>query len=125
MESGGDSTNWPFSQWRQTAVTSRMLISGIEVGGKGLAVGAGVGVDDVDLFHHIQVLLGGQGGVDVGHARIEAGTEQGHDAGLLEALLIGPLPGVFKMGGIQRLVVGGVQVVDTGLQAGIHDVRSW
>ncbi len=54
----------------------------VEVGGKGLAVTAGVGVDDVDLFDHIQILLGGQGGVDIGHARIEAGAEQRHDPGL-------------------------------------------
>ena len=41
----------------------------------------------------------------------------------LEALLIGPLPGVFELGGIERLVVGGVQIVHAGLQAGVHDVQ--
>ncbi len=95
----------------------------VEVGGKGLAVGAGVGVDDVELFHHIQIFLGGQGGVDVGDARIEAGAEQRHQPLFLEALLVGPLPGIFKLGGIERFVVGGVQVIHAGFQAGIHDVQ--
>ena len=93
----------------------------VEVGGKGLAVAAGVGVDDVELFDHIQVLLGGQGGVDVGHARIEAAAQKGHEPGLLEALLIGPLPGVLELGGIERLVVGGIEVIDAGRQTGVHD----
>ncbi len=39
----------------------------------------------------------------------------------LETFLVGPLPGVFEIGGVQRLVVGGVKVVNTGLQAGVHD----
>ena len=33
------------------------------------------------------------------------------DEDVLEALLVGPLPGVLKMGGIERFVVGGIEIV--------------
>ena len=41
-------------------------------------------------------------------------------SGLLEALLVGPLPLVLELGQIRRLVVGGVEVIDPGFQAGVH-----
>ena len=39
----------------------------------------------------------------------------------LKAVLVGPLPAVLELGLVRRLVVGGVQVVHPGLQAGVHD----
>jgi len=92
-----------------------MLISGLKL------VATGVGVDDVDLLHHVQIFFGGQGGVDIGDARIKTGTEQRHDSGIFEPLLIGPLPGIFKLRGVQRLVVSGVKIVNAGFKTGIHD----
>ena len=41
-------------------------------------------------------------------------------ARLLEALLVGPLPLVLELGDVARLVVGGVEVVHAGLEAGVH-----
>jgi hypothetical protein len=93
---------------------------GIEVGGKGLAVVAGVAVDDVQLVDLVEEVLLGVGAVDVGHAGIENRAEQRHE-GLLEAVPIGPLPFVFELGLVRRLVVGGVEVVDPGLEAGVHE----
>ena len=61
------------------------------------------------------------GAEDVGDARIEATPKQGHNAALREAFAIGPLPAVFESGNIRRLVVGGVEVIDAGFEAGVHD----
>src|SRR5690606_3406914 len=94
---------------------------GVEVGGEGVAVVAAVDVDDVEGVDLVEVVLGDPGGEDVGGAGVEAGAEQGHEARLLEALPVGPLPAVFELGGVEGLVVGGVEVVDAGFEAGVHD----
>jgi len=95
----------------------------VEVGGKRLAVTTGVGIDNVELFNNIEIFLRGQSRIDIGDPRIEAGAEQRHQSGVLETLLIGPLPGVFKMSSIERLIIGGIKVIDAGLKAGVHDVQ--
>ena len=50
----------------------------IEVGGKGLAMVAGIAVDDVQLVDLIEMVLLGPGAEDVGDAGIKAGAEQSH-----------------------------------------------
>ena len=94
---------------------------GVEVGGEGLAVVAGVAVDDVEILHLAEVVLGGIGRKHTADAGVEAAAEDGGEAGLLEALAVGPLPGVFEVGNVAGLVVGGVEVVDAAAQAGVHD----
>jgi hypothetical protein len=37
--------------------------------------------------------------------------------------LVGPLPGVFELGEVGRFVVGGVDVTDAGVEAGVHQVE--
>ena len=61
----------------------------------------GVAVDDVQHVHLVQLVLHDPGREDVGDAGVETGAQQSGEAGLLEALLIGPLPFVFELGGIQ------------------------
>ena len=58
-----------------------MLISGLKLVAKALAVVAAVDVDDVEGVDLVEVVLERPGGEDVGHAGIEAGAEQGADAG--------------------------------------------
>lgn len=94
---------------------------GIEVGGKGLAVVARVAVDDVEGVDAAEVVFEGVGSVNVGDTGIETTTEQGGKPGGLEALLIGPLPVVFELGDVARLVVGGVDVMHARSEAGVHD----
>ena len=84
---------------------------------------AGVGVDDVDGVDAVELVLVQPRGVDVRHPGIEAAAQQRHDAALAEAVLVGPLPFVFELRFVQRLVVGGVQVVHAGGEAGVHDVK--
>jgi hypothetical protein len=94
---------------------------GVEVGGEGFAVVAGVAVDDVEGVDFGEVVFEGVGGVDVGDAGIEAAAEEGGESGGFEALLVGPLPVVFELSDVAGFVVGGVDVVDAGGEAGVHD----
>ncbi len=93
----------------------------IEIGRKRLAVTAGIRIDDVDLLHLVEVILCGQGGIDIGHARVEAAAKQRHQALLAETLLVIPLPFVFELGSIKRFVVGRIEIIDSGRQTGVHD----
>ena len=95
----------------------------VEVGGERQAVVASVGVDDVQNVDFIQQVLLGVGAEHVGHAGVEAGAEQGAESGILEFLLVGPLPFVFEMRVVRRFVVGGVQIVHARFKAGVHDVQ--
>lgn len=80
----------------------------VEVRSEGLPVIARVAVDDVEDVDLVEQVLLGIGREHVGHAGIETAAEQGHQSGVLEFLLIGPLPFVFELRHIQRFVVGGV-----------------
>ena len=93
----------------------------IEVGSESLVVVSGVAVDDVEILDLVEVVLGGVGRVSLRHTRVEAATEDGGKASLLEALLICPLPAVFEVGLVLRLIVGRVEVVASASQASIHD----
>ena len=94
---------------------------GIEVGGKSLVVVAGVAVNDVEGVNLVEVVLGSIGRIDAAHARVEATSEDGAQSGLLEALFVGPLPGILEMRLVARLIVGGVEIVASASQAGLHD----
>ncbi len=62
----------------------------IEIGGEGFAVVAGVAVHDVEVTHLGEMVLGGvshEYGGDSG-----AAAEDGRQAGLFEAIAVGPLP---------------------------------
>ena len=93
----------------------------VEVGGEGVAVVAAVGIQDVDAVDLVEQVLLGVGAVDVGHARVEAAAQGGHVAGLLVAVLEGPLLLVLELRLVGVLVVGGVEVGHAGLQARLHD----
>ena len=95
----------------------------VEVRGELVAVVAGVGVHDVDRLNRVEEVLLGVGAEDVGHAGVEARAEEGGEASLLEACAVGPLPGVFELREVGRLVVGRVDVVDAGVEAGVHQVE--
>ena len=81
----------------------------------------GIGVEDVDVLDLVEVVLQRVGAIGIGDAGIEAGPEDGGETRGLEFLLVGPLPLVFELGGVLRLVIGGVEVVDPGLETGVHE----
>ena len=95
----------------------------IEIGGKGLAVIPGVAVDNIQHAHFVQLVLQGPGRENIGHAGIKARTQQGREPGFAKAVGIGPLPLVFKLGRVQGLVIGRIQIVHAAFQAGVHNVQ--
>ena len=82
---------------------------------------AGIAVHDVEGVHLVEVVLGGIGRVHAAHARVEAATQNGCEAGLFKLVAIGPLPAVLEVCHVFGLIVGRVEIVDTALEAGIHD----
>ena len=94
---------------------------GVEVGGEGLAVIAGVAVHDVQRVHLAEVVLGGIGGVHAAHAWVKTAAQDSRQTGLLKALAVSPLPTVLEVGLVARLIVGGVQIVNAAAQARLHD----
>ena len=93
----------------------------IEIGGEGLPVIAAVAIEDVELADRLELVLLQPHGEHAGNARIETRTQQRHQPGILEAVVIGPLPLVFELGLVLRLVIGGVEVIDACFEACIHD----
>ncbi len=93
----------------------------IKIGRKGLTVAAGIGIDNVDFFNHIQIFLRRQGRIDVGHARVKTAAQKGHQTPIPETFMVGPLPAVFESGGIQGFIVGGIEIINPGGQTGVHD----
>ena len=94
---------------------------GIEVGGECLVMISGIAVHDIQIVDLIEVMLCGIGSKHTGHTRVESATQDGAKTGLLETFAIGPLPAVFKVSLILRLIIGGIQIVATGLQTGFHN----
>ena len=95
----------------------------IKISGELVAVVAGVGVHDVDCLDGIKEVLLGIGAEDVRDARVEAGAQQGHQAGLLEAFAVSPLPRVFELRQVRWFIVRGIDVVNAGVEAGVHQVK--
>src|SRR5699024_2225909 len=94
---------------------------GVEVSGKGVAVVATVHIDNIQLVDVIEVVLCKISRKHIRGTWIEATAKQGGEAGLFKFILVCPLPAVLKLCGIEGLVVGGIHVVHTRLQARIHD----
>ena len=82
---------------------------------------AGIAVDDVERVDLAEVMFERVGGVNIRHARIESAAEQRGESCVLELVLVSPLPVVFKLRHIARLVVCGVDVMHASFEAGVHD----
>ncbi len=82
----------------------------------------GIAVDNVDILNLIQqAFLLGIGAHDICNARIKAAAENGGNAFLYKPILIGPLPTIFELGDITRLIVCCIHVMRAGFEACIHD----
>ena len=82
---------------------------------------AGVAIDDVEIVDFVEMVLGGVGGVNAADARIEAAAENGRQTSLFETLLVGPLPRIFEVRLVFRLIVGGVEIVASAGQTRFHN----
>ena len=74
-------------------------------------------VNNIDIVNFIQVMLLDVGAEHTGHTGIKTGTQKCHQPGLLEAVVIGPLPLVFELRLILGLVIRGVEVVRASFKA--------
>ena len=81
---------------------------------------ARVRIENIDGFDFVEKVLLRVGAVNVRHARVETGAEQGAQARFFEAFPISPLPGVFKLRVIRRFVVRRIDVVNAGVQTRVH-----
>ena len=67
------------------------------------------------------MVLRGVGREDGRHSRVEAAPQDRRQTRGLEAVLIGPLPGVFEVRLVTGFVVRRVEVVAAAFEAGVHD----
>src|SRR3546814_5252817 len=86
-----------------------------------LAMIAAIAIQYVERVDPVQIVLFKIGREHAGNAGIEAGTQQRHQAGVLEAIMICPLPMIFELRLIARFVIGRVHIMYAGLEAGFHD----
>ena len=64
----------------------------VEVGCECLVMVSCIAVHDVEIVHLVEMVLGCICGINAAHAWVKAAAEDGAKAGLLETLLICPLP---------------------------------
>ena len=96
---------------------------GVEVRSEGLVMISAIAVDDIEVMNLVEVVLRRIGSKDARHPGIKATAQDSRQTGFLEALLVGPLPAVFELRLIKGFIVGRVEVVDTCLEASIHNME--
>ena len=94
---------------------------GVEIGGECLSVVTCVAVNDVEVFHFGEMVLGGVGGIDARHSGVETATEDSGKTCLFKSFAISPLPTVLVFCFIERLVVGGVEIVHATFKTSVHN----
>ena len=101
-----------------------------------------IAVQNINGIDLIKIMLQGISRENTGYAGVEAGAQEGHNAGLLKFFLISPLPGIVEISreafflaalvihsapsrviNIFRLIVSSVNIVNLALQASIHDSK--
>ena len=93
----------------------------IKVGSKCFMMISCITVYDIQILDFVEIMFGCIGCVDSTDSRIETTAKNGCQTCFLETVVVSPLPAVFKMSFIFRLIVGCIQVVDTRLQTGFHN----
>jgi hypothetical protein len=69
------------------------------------------------------MLFLGPGGEDICDTRIKSASKQCGYAAILKSLMVGPLPFVTEIRILWRLIVGSVEIVDSGFETGVHDME--
>ena len=87
----------------------------VKIGRKGLSMVAAIAIQDIKLAHGFELMLAQPHGENRGDTRVKTAAKQGHQACLLETLLIVPLPFILEFRLILWLVIGSVEIMHTGL----------
>ena len=82
---------------------------------------SGITVYDIQVLDFVKIMLGRISCIDTTDSRIESTTEDSCQAGFLETFMVSPLPAIFKVSFIFRLIIGRIQIVHSGFQASFHD----
>src|SRR3546814_15508922 len=82
-----------------------------------LAMIAAVAIENVERVDTLEMMLPEPGGEDAGHPGVEARAEQRHQPRFLEAVLIRPLPLIFALRLVARLVIRGLEIIRPGRPA--------
>ena len=78
----------------------------VEVSSESFVVVASVAIDDVEVVHFVEVVFSSICSVNSRAAWVETATEDSAEAGFFEAVVVSPLPRVFEVSFVFRLVVG-------------------
>ena len=113
----------PFAVFIITSVLSDFtdIDFGIEVGSKCLMMVTGIAIHNIQIMHFIKVVFSSIRRIDAAYTRIETATENSCQAGFFKTLLVSPLPTVFEVSFIFRFIIGSIQIIHSGFQAGFHD----
>ena len=79
---------------------------------------SGIAVYDVQILYFVKMMFGGVCSIDAAHSGRNRNRDGGQ-SGIFKRF-IGPLPTVFKVGNIFRLIIGGIQIVDSTLQTSLR-----
>ena len=93
----------------------------IEVGCERITMVTAVAVQNINFMDFIEIMLLCIGTEYTRYAWVETAAQQGCNASLFKAFPICPLPLVFKLCRVFRLIVCGVHIVYLGCKASIHN----
>ena len=93
----------------------------IEVCSKSLMMVTCIAVYNVQILNLIKIMFSCISSIDTASSRVESAAEDSCQTCFFETIVISPLPAVFKMSFIFRLIVGGVQIVHSGFQTSFHN----
>ena len=94
---------------------------GIEIGSECHTMITGIAIDNIEILHLFEIMFRRIGRINPAHTRIESATENSRQPGLLKTFPISPLPFIFVFSFVERLIVGGIEIIDTAMQTGIHN----
>ena len=93
----------------------------IEVGSKSHSVISGITIYDIQILNFIEVMFGSISGKDRRYARIESTSQNSGQSFFFKAFMVCPLPAIFEMCFIFRLVISRIQIVHSGFQTSFHN----
>ena len=93
----------------------------IEVCCKCLVVISGITIYNIQILNFVEIMFSCISCINTAYSRIESTTKNGCQPCFFETFVICPLPTVFEMSFIFRLVIGSIQIVYSCFQARFHN----
>ena len=77
----------------------------------------------IQVLNFIKMMFGSIGSIDAAYTRVETATEDSCQAGFFKTFFVCPLPTIFKVSDIFRLIIGCIQIIYSTFQTGFHDSK--